>query len=66
MGKPALSDMRNGHVTAAALYASQTHPDILTMVKRKLVNNGDEEMVSCWEREGERARGIYEPMSCTT
>uniref|UniRef100_A0A0G4IEF1 Solanesyl diphosphate synthase n=1 Tax=Chromera velia CCMP2878 TaxID=1169474 RepID=A0A0G4IEF1_9ALVE len=41
LGKPALSDVRNGHATAPVLFAMDEHPALKPLIHRKFKNDGD-------------------------
>lgn len=41
LGKPALNDVKAGVITCPLLYASDEHPELLPVIKRKLTSDGD-------------------------
>eukprot|EP00850_Spirogloea_muscicola_P008028 SM000042S15295 [mRNA] locus=s42:111350:113881:- [translate_table: standard] len=55
LGKPALSDLRQGLATAPALLAAEEYPAMLDLVRRKFVSPGDIDQALAWVRD---SRGI--------
>eukprot|EP00850_Spirogloea_muscicola_P015708 SM000123S25820 [mRNA] locus=s123:21392:24280:+ [translate_table: standard] len=55
LGKPALSDLRQGLATAPTLLAAEEYPAMLDLVRRKFVSPGDIDQALAWVRD---SRGI--------
>ncbi|CEM17488.1 unnamed protein product [Vitrella brassicaformis CCMP3155] len=41
LGKPALSDLKNGHATAPILYAAEEYPEMGPLIRRRFKDKGD-------------------------
>jgi len=61
LGKPAGSDLQNGHLTAPAIYALEEYPGIGTLLEREFSQEGDLEQALAWVRQSQginRAREL--------
>jgi all-trans-nonaprenyl-diphosphate synthase len=61
LGKPAGSDLSNGHLTAPAIYALEEYPGLAALMEREFSQEGDLDQALTWVRHSkgiERAREL--------
>jgi all-trans-nonaprenyl-diphosphate synthase len=53
LGKPAASDLRQGHITAPVLYALQEFPELSILIQREFKEDGDIEQALSWVKKSQ-------------